>query len=209
MGPGRQEPEVGGDQLVQVLDPLLAFLLVLVMGAQAGQFDAELHFFPGRDRTGGELAAFDALRAPSSTSPYAPLLADIVTVRPRDAGTLELTAARPMPQLPAITVVTNIDREHLDHYADLAEVRQAFVYFANRVPFYGVSVLCADDERLCALFPNIVKRYHTYGLHEREGVAPDFKATDISGVDYGKSFRLTDHTGKERTLADFGALCSP
>src|SRR5262249_50232267 len=36
---------------------------------------------------------------------------------------------------PAVTIVTNIDREHLDHYADLAEIRQAFVYFANRVPF--------------------------------------------------------------------------
>src|SRR5687767_15336755 len=49
---------------------------------------------------------------------------------------------------PAVSVVTNIDREHLDHYQDLDDIRQAFVYFANRVPFYGVSVLCADDPQI-------------------------------------------------------------
>jgi UDP-N-acetylmuramate--alanine ligase len=71
---------------------------------------------------------------------------------------------------PAITVVTNIDREHLDHYADLAEVRQAFIYFANRVPFYGVSVLCADDEHVRGILPEVTKRVILYGTREEAEV---------------------------------------
>jgi UDP-N-acetylmuramate--alanine ligase len=57
------------------------------------------------------------------------------------------------------------------------------------VPFYGLAVLCADNDRLRALFPNIVKRYQTYGLSEREGVTPDFIATEISLNQWGGEFR--------------------
>jgi UDP-N-acetylmuramate--alanine ligase len=64
---------------------------------------------------------------------------------------------------PAVTVITNIDREHLDHYQDLDDIRQAFVYFANRVPFYGVSVLCVDDEHVRAILPKLTKRHILYG----------------------------------------------
>jgi UDP-N-acetylmuramate--alanine ligase len=90
---------------------------------------------------------------------------------------------------PTIVAVTNLDREHLDHYGSMERINESFLEFINKIPFYGLAVLCADDERLCALFPNIVKRYHTYGLHEREGVAPDFKATDISLKQWGGEFR--------------------
>jgi UDP-N-acetylmuramate--alanine ligase len=64
---------------------------------------------------------------------------------------------------PAVTVVTNIDREHLDHYKDLDDVRQAFVYFANRVPFYGVAVLCVDDENVRSILSKVTKRSILYG----------------------------------------------
>ena len=64
---------------------------------------------------------------------------------------------------PAVTVITNIDREHLDHYKDLDDVRQAFIYFANRVPFYGVAVLCVDDENVRAILPKVTKRSVLYG----------------------------------------------
>ncbi|HTR97927.1 MAG TPA: UDP-N-acetylmuramate--L-alanine ligase [Candidatus Acidoferrales bacterium] len=87
---------------------------------------------------------------------------------------------------PAVTVVTNIDREHLDHYADLAEIRQAFVYFANRVPFYGVSVLCADDENVRAILPQVSKRTVLYGTREDAGV----RALDIGLRPHGSSFRV-------------------
>jgi UDP-N-acetylmuramate--alanine ligase len=67
---------------------------------------------------------------------------------------------------PAVTVTTNIDREHLDHYPDLDAIKQAFVYFANRVPFYGVSVLCADDPNVRAILPHVTKRTLLYGTRE-------------------------------------------
>ncbi len=90
---------------------------------------------------------------------------------------------------PTIVAVTNLDREHLDHYGSMEKIYDSFLEFINKIPFYGVAVLCADDERLRALFPRIVKRYYTYGLQERDGVAPDFKATDISLKQWGAEFR--------------------
>ena len=70
---------------------------------------------------------------------------------------------------PAVSVITNIDREHLDHYKDLDDIRQAFTYFANRVPFYGVTVLCVDDEHVRSICPKITKRHIKYGTrHDAE-----------------------------------------
>jgi len=77
---------------------------------------------------------------------------------------------------PALTVITNIDREHMDHYRDLAELRQAFIYFANRVPFYGVTVLCVDDPTVRGLLPEVTKRTLTYGLSEDA----EIRATDLA-----------------------------
>ncbi|ULA64010.1 MAG: hypothetical protein LZF86_110710 [Nitrospira sp.] len=90
---------------------------------------------------------------------------------------------------PTIVAVTNLDREHLDHYGSMEKIYDSFLEFINKIPFYGLAVLCSDDERLHALFPRIVKRYHTYGLHERPGVVPDFRATDISLKQWGAEFR--------------------
>ncbi len=90
---------------------------------------------------------------------------------------------------PTIVAVTNLDREHLDHYGSMERINECFIEFINKIPFYGLAVLCADDERLRALFPHIVKRYHTYGLHEREGISTDFTATEISLKQWGGEFR--------------------
>lgn len=79
---------------------------------------------------------------------------------------------------PAVTVVTNIDREHLDHYKDLDDIRQAFTYFANRVPFYGVTVLCVDDENVRGILPQVTKRHILYGTREEaeiRGLALELK----------------------------------
>src|SRR5690349_7527596 len=67
---------------------------------------------------------------------------------------------------PILAVVTNIDREHMDCYQDMADVEQAFVDFIDRVPFYGMVVLCNDDERLRSLLPRLARRATTYGLLE-------------------------------------------
>lgn len=91
---------------------------------------------------------------------------------------------------PTIVAVTNLDREHLDHYGSMERINECFLEFINKIPFYGLAVLCADDERLHALFPHIVKRYQTYGLQEREGVALDFKATDIALKQSAAEFRV-------------------
>jgi UDP-N-acetylmuramate--alanine ligase len=64
---------------------------------------------------------------------------------------------------PIVAVVTNIDREHLDHYASLDEIQAAFVDFINRVPFYGAAVLCMEDENIQQIFPSIRRRTITYG----------------------------------------------
>jgi len=64
---------------------------------------------------------------------------------------------------PIVAIVTNIDREHLDHYADLAEIRRAFTDFINKVPFYGVAILCLDDENIQQVLPNVKRRVLTYG----------------------------------------------
>jgi UDP-N-acetylmuramate--alanine ligase len=69
--------------------------------------------------------------------------------------------------LPSIAVVTNIDREHLDHYRDLDEITSAFLSFANKVPFYGAVVACADapwGERFREILPQLRRRVVTYGL---------------------------------------------
>jgi len=65
---------------------------------------------------------------------------------------------------PTIAVVTTVDAEHLDHYGSLDAVRDAFVAFVNRVPFYGSAVLCLDQPNIQLLIPRIEKRIITYGL---------------------------------------------
>ena len=65
---------------------------------------------------------------------------------------------------PTIAVVTNIDREHLDHYRDLGEIQDAFVQFLSRVPFYGAAVVCLDEPNLRAILPRIDRKIVTYGL---------------------------------------------
>ncbi|MGH3182292.1 MAG: UDP-N-acetylmuramate--L-alanine ligase, partial [Streptosporangiaceae bacterium] len=66
---------------------------------------------------------------------------------------------------PIIAVITNLDREHLDCYRDLADIQDAFVQFANRVPFYGTVLVGAEDEPTRAILPRIRRRTLTYGLH--------------------------------------------
>ncbi|MBI5837388.1 MAG: UDP-N-acetylmuramate--L-alanine ligase [Candidatus Eisenbacteria bacterium] len=76
---------------------------------------------------------------------------------------------------PAIAVVTNIDAEHLDHYRDLVEIRKAFIEFVNKVPFYGVAVLCAEDARVREILPFVKRRHLTYAIEQ----PADWKASGI------------------------------
>ncbi len=94
---------------------------------------------------------------------------------------------------PTIVAVTNLDREHLEHYGTMERLNESFLEFINKVPFYGLAVLCADDERLRGLLPRVVKRYQTYGLQERDGAAPDFYAAEITLKEWGSEFRAYSH----------------
>src|SRR5262250_1566167 len=65
---------------------------------------------------------------------------------------------------PTIAVVTTVDSEHLDHYGTLDAIRDAFVAFVNKVPFYGSAVLCLDQPNIQLLLPRLEKRIISYGL---------------------------------------------
>jgi UDP-N-acetylmuramate--alanine ligase len=64
---------------------------------------------------------------------------------------------------PILTVVTNLDREHMDCYRDMADVEDAFLEFMNRVPFYGANIVCVDNPQLAAILPRVRRRVFTYG----------------------------------------------
>lgn len=87
---------------------------------------------------------------------------------------------------PTIAIVTNIDAEHLDYYKDIEEIKRTFLSFINKVPFYGIAILCADNENVRDLLPSVEKRTMTYSIQNRG----DINAVDIE-VQQGKShFRV-------------------
>ncbi|MBA3713819.1 MAG: UDP-N-acetylmuramate--L-alanine ligase [Pyrinomonadaceae bacterium] len=72
---------------------------------------------------------------------------------------------------PTFAVVTNIDREHMDYYTDMADVQRCFAQFVNKVPFYGAAVLCLDDPHVQAVIPEVARRRITYGLSAQADVS--------------------------------------
>jgi len=79
---------------------------------------------------------------------------------------------------PTIAVMTNIDHEHLENYGGFDDLQQAFVDFANKVPFYGAVVACVDDPHVSAIVPKITRRVRTYALSAKADVS-------ASGVELG------------------------
>jgi len=77
---------------------------------------------------------------------------------------------------PTVAVITNIDHEHLESYGSFADLQQAFVDFANKVPFYGAVVACADEPHLAAVLSRMTRRTITYGLDAPDA---DLSATDV------------------------------
>ena len=89
---------------------------------------------------------------------------------------------------PSIAVITNIDREHMDAYGSFADLQQAFVDFANKVPFYGAAVACADDAELCLAIPHFQRRVITYGINQPSGAQqtiPVIFGSDVTLAGYG------------------------
>src|SRR5881394_42429 len=88
---------------------------------------------------------------------------------------------------PMIAVVTNIDREHMDYYHDMDDVRKCFADFVNKVPFYGAAVLCLDDPHVQAVIPRVERRRVTYGLSAQADVSAHEIVYDQS---FGSSFTV-------------------
>jgi len=91
---------------------------------------------------------------------------------------------------PALAVITNVDREHLDHYGDFDHLRQAFVDFADRVPFYGAVIACADDAELRQLLPRFTRRVVTYGI---DAAGSDLVGEDVRLEAFGARCRVVRH----------------
>ncbi len=92
---------------------------------------------------------------------------------------------------PTIAVVTSLDNDHLEFYRNMDEVKSAFLKFINHIPFYGVSIICLDDENIQSIIPEIEKRFITYGL---KGQA-DYKAKNIRMSEEVTSY-FVDYHGK-------------
>jgi UDP-N-acetylmuramate--alanine ligase len=88
---------------------------------------------------------------------------------------------------PTIAVITNIDREHMDHYADIDEIRSAFTDFANKIPFYGAVIACADDSNVRAVLPRMERRVVTYGFDSHADVC----ASNLEYNGFGSSCRVS------------------
>jgi UDP-N-acetylmuramate--alanine ligase len=95
---------------------------------------------------------------------------------------------------PTIAVMTNIDHEHLENYGGFDDLQQAFVDFANKVPFYGAVVACADDPNLAVIVPRVTRRVTTYGLDTEADIS-------AAGIVLGP---LDGHAVVSRRTADGG-----
>jgi UDP-N-acetylmuramate--alanine ligase len=103
---------------------------------------------------------------------------------------------------PIFAIVTNIDREHLDHYADIEAIRAAFTEFVNKVPFYGAAILCLDSENVQTILPLVRRRTITYGRSAQADYRPVFehkdarKSDDARGsADFQRRFHLRSRNG--------------
>jgi UDP-N-acetylmuramate--alanine ligase len=92
---------------------------------------------------------------------------------------------------PVIEVVTNIDLEHLDYYRDLDHVKQTFLEFIDKIPFYGAVIVCLDDANIADVLPSIRKRIITYGMTSQA----DIYAEDIEWCDGRAYFTVRSHQG--------------
>jgi UDP-N-acetylmuramate--alanine ligase len=92
--------------------------------------------------------------------------------------------------LPTIAVVTNIDPEHLDYYQGIDQIKETFLQFIDKIPFFGLAVLCLDHENVQSLIPRLRKRFTTYGLSSQA----DFQANDMRFDGPHTSFELV-HRG--------------
>jgi UDP-N-acetylmuramate--alanine ligase len=102
---------------------------------------------------------------------------------------------------PTIAVLTNVDRDHLDHFSGgIEQIKQCFAAFVNRVPFYGTIVLCLDDTNVQAIIPQITRRTISYGLAAQADISASSIEQDPA---FGSRFKVTAF-GKEMGEVSLG-----
>lgn len=87
---------------------------------------------------------------------------------------------------PAVSIINNIEAEHLDIYSDIEDLKRTFVEFANKVPFYGFVAACIDDEGVKDILANIKKKTITFGLSRNA----DVRASNITYLEHGTDFEV-------------------
>ena len=100
---------------------------------------------------------------------------------------------------PVLAVVTGIDREHMESYRDMDDSRDAFVEFVNKVPFYGASVLCLDEERVQDILPRVRRRHVTYGFSAQAEISADDMRLEGAGSRF--QLKLAGESAGEVQLA--------
>jgi len=93
---------------------------------------------------------------------------------------------------PAIALITNLDREHMETYGSWENLQQAFVDFANKVPFYGAIVACVDDAGVRELLPRLTRRVITYGLN---GSPANIRGLNMRLEAFGSACEVVQQTG--------------
>jgi UDP-N-acetylmuramate--alanine ligase len=103
---------------------------------------------------------------------------------------------------PTIAVMTNIDYEHLENYGGFGDLQQAFVDFANKVPFYGSVIACVDDRNLASALPRVTRRVTTYGLD----VDADISATGVALAPFSARATITRRASRAEARRSIGDL---
>lgn len=107
---------------------------------------------------------------------------------------------------PAVAVVTNIDREHMDAYGGFADLQQAFVDFANKVPFYGAVVACVDDPEVRRVLPRFTRRVIGYGIDAAADASAEVVASDVQLQGFGSSCVIGRRAARSQAVERLGAL---
>jgi len=87
---------------------------------------------------------------------------------------------------PIIATITNIDADHLDCYSNITDIKEAFLSFINKVPFFGSVICCIDDNGVQSIFPSINKNIVTYGFSRQS----DIRAINVEYKDFKTSFEV-------------------
>jgi UDP-N-acetylmuramate--alanine ligase len=106
---------------------------------------------------------------------------------------------------PSIAVLTNIDREHMESYGTWENLQQAFAEFANKVPFYGAIVACADDGPVRDLLPRLARRVITYGLDDGVPFDADIIGSGLRLQAFGSTCMVRQR-GRDNRYAELGVL---